>query len=142
MKRADVLSFLLLLTLNVLCAGKDVEIKSPSEKLMVKIIVSEPGLKLNLFNSNKLVLQAEVGSFVFDKNVLLNAYTISNIKQTSKDEEWKPVYGERNSVRDRYNELEITLTDKGASKITLQLIMSVLIFLYLTLILLVRRSIY
>lgn len=122
MKRAIVFSFLLMLTLNVLCAVKDVEIKSPSKKLMVKIVESESGLKLNLFNSNKPVLQAEVGCFVFDKNVLLNAYKISNVKKTSKDEEWKPVYGERNSVRDRYNELEITLTDEGASKITLQLI--------------------
>lgn len=122
MKRAIVFSFLLMLTLNVLCAVKDVEIKSPSKKLMVKIVESESSLKLNLFNSNKPVLQAEVGCFVFDKNVLLNAYKISNVKKTSKDEEWKPVYGERNSVRDRYNELEITLTDEGASKITLQLI--------------------
>ncbi|MCK5368201.1 MAG: glycoside hydrolase family 97 N-terminal domain-containing protein, partial [Cyclobacteriaceae bacterium] len=111
-----------LLVFHVSCAVKDLELKSPSEKLMVKILSGEPGLRLTLFDADKPVLNAEIGSFIFDKNVFLNANVITSVKQTSNDEIWNPVYGERSAVRDRYNELELSLKDKDDPNKTLQLI--------------------
>ena len=79
MKRVIVLSVFFLLMLNVLCAGKDVNIKSPSKKLMVKIAVDVQGLKINLFDSNKPVLEMDAGRFVFNTNEVWNGYYVVSI---------------------------------------------------------------
>ena len=122
MNNSFLVPFFFLITLTISCTKQDIKIQSPSKKLEVKIAVDEEGLKLNLFDSNKPVLNADLGRFVFNNDILRNGYQIEKVKQISKDEEWKPVYGERSTVRNKYNEVEITLTDKEASTKTIQLI--------------------
>ena len=122
MNRFFLVSIFFLITLTISCTRQGIKIQSPSKKLEVKIAVEESGLKLNLFDSNKPVINADLGKFVFNNDVLGNGYEISKAKQTSKDEEWKPVYGERSLVHNKYNEVEITLKDKDASDKTIQLV--------------------
>ncbi|MCF7568773.1 glycoside hydrolase family 97 protein [Sabulilitoribacter arenilitoris] len=100
--------FLCIFTIS--CTESDLEIKSPSEKLEVKISENQSDLILSLYDSKIPILTVNVGSFVFEKNDSLKFDRISEVKQTLFDEEWNPVYGERNVVRNRYNQLELTLT--------------------------------
>ena len=113
MNRYFLVPILFLLFINTSCVRKSVEINSPSSNLVAKITTEDSGLMLTLYNSNEAILDVNVGSFVFNEKDSLRYDQISSIKQTSFDETWKPVYGERNTVRDRYNQLEINLTSKN-----------------------------
>lgn len=125
MKNFILLSMFLLVYLNVLYAGKEVKMESPSKKLMVDITTSEPGLKLQLFDTDKQVVETDIGRFTFNRNFPRIGYTIGSIKQTSQNEIWKPVCGERSSIRNRYNEAEFVLIDKDDADKTLQLILRI-----------------
>ncbi len=114
--------FFSLLTVNALSARHDIKTASPSEKLEVNIAVDTRGVKLILFDSLAPVLEADLGRFVFKGNDLWEAYHISSVKQTSTDEDWNPVYGERNIVHNTYNEVVVTLAGKDTADKRLQLI--------------------
>jgi len=47
-----------------------------------------------------------------DKTSLLNAFSIADVKTSTFDETWKPVWGEVAQVRNHYNELAVTLYQK------------------------------
>ncbi len=54
-----------------------------------------------------------------DKNIkksLLNDFTIVDKKTSSFDETWQPVWGEVSSIRNQYNELEITLIQNETNR--------------------------
>ncbi len=121
MKQLLLLSFSIL-SLNVFCIGKDIALKSPSKKLTVTITSKSSGLSLHLQDSKKSILHADAGKFVFDKAVNQDAYEITDIKKSSSNETWHPVYGEKSTVSNKYNELALTLTDKSNLKNTLNVV--------------------
>lgn len=51
-----------------------------------------------------------------DKVSLLNGFTVTNTKTTAFDETWKPVWGEVKEIRNHYNELSVTLTQKSTDR--------------------------
>lgn len=51
-----------------------------------------------------------------DKKSLLNDFTIVDTKTTTFDENWKPVWGEVATIRNHYNELAVTLNQKGTDR--------------------------
>jgi alpha-glucosidase len=122
MNRLLLLSTVFLISLNFSCTKNVIEIESPSSKLVAEISVVETGLKLELFNLNKPVVNSNLGNFVFDNDVLGNGYQIERIKKIAVNENWKTVYGEKSVVQNNYNEIIISLTDKDASNKSLRLI--------------------
>ena len=44
----------------------------------------------------------------------MGALAVVGQKASSHDETWKPVYGERNSIRDHYNQLTVDLRETAA----------------------------
>jgi hypothetical protein len=53
---------------------------------------------------------------LFDKNSLLNNFTITDTQTSTFDETWKPVLGEEDQIRNHYNELAVTLTQKETDR--------------------------
>lgn len=51
-----------------------------------------------------------------DKKSLLNDFTITDTKTSTFDETWKPVWGEVDHIRNHYNELAVTLNQKGTDR--------------------------
>jgi glucan 1,4-alpha-glucosidase len=51
-----------------------------------------------------------------DKKSLLNDFSISDTKTAAFDESWTPVWGEVKTIRNHYNELAVTLTQKETSR--------------------------
>ena len=51
-----------------------------------------------------------------DKKSLLNDFTIVDSKTATFDETWKPVWGEVAQIRNHYNELAVTLNQKGTDR--------------------------
>lgn len=51
-----------------------------------------------------------------DKKSLLNDFTVVDTKTSTFDETWKPVWGEVDNIRNHYNELAVTLNQKGTDR--------------------------
>ena len=83
MKYVILLFIFLLLTFNVLYAGKEVNMESPSNKLKVDITTSETGLRLRLFINKEQVAEADIARFEFKSNFPRKGYAIGNINGIS-----------------------------------------------------------
>src|SRR5687767_5283760 len=51
-----------------------------------------------------------------DKVSLLNGFAIKEMKTSSFNETWKPVWGEVKTIRNNYNEIAITLNQKATER--------------------------
>lgn len=65
------------------------------------------------YKGTPLLLDSWLGLRLEGQPHLLNGFTISSHYYESKDEEWRPVYGERNRVLDRFNELTVVLSEQS-----------------------------
>jgi len=71
---------------------------------------------------NKPVIEPSgVGIKLSRPQVTLNRFTITAVDSANVDDTWKPVWGEESQIRNQYNELVVSLQDKGGSGIGMRL---------------------
>lgn len=95
------------------------ELKSPNEKLTMVFSLQTDGTPIYSLNykekvvikPSKLGLQLEN-----DKESLLDGFTVIDVKKSTFDETWKPVWGEVATIRNHYNELAVTLNQKETDR--------------------------
>ncbi|MFT7163587.1 MAG: hypothetical protein ACI9CZ_000142, partial [Flavobacterium sp.] len=117
------------------------QLKSPNEKLQMefsllsdgtpsytlnykdKVVIKPSKLGLELKSDKKTMLydltfstSAAEQKLLFDKNSLLNNFTITDTQTSPFDETWTPVWGEQDQIRNHYNELAVTLTQKETDR--------------------------
>ncbi len=103
---------LLILLVNV-CTAQ--ELRSPNGKFtMVFSLLNDGTPMYQLSYKEKIVVKPSALGLELknDKKSLLNDFTVTDTKTTSHDSSWEPVWGEVKTIRDHYNELAITLTQK------------------------------
>ncbi|WP_026715377.1 glycoside hydrolase family 97 protein [Flavobacterium daejeonense] len=106
----------LCLTSNALLAQ---QLKSPNQQLQMEFSLQKdgtPGYSLK-FKDKVVIKPSKLGlELKDDTKSLLNDFVIADTKTTSFDEIWKPVWGEVASIRNHYNELAVTLNQKGTDR--------------------------
>lgn len=70
------------------------------------------GKKLTFENAGDVTIKSSE-----KPNSLYDAFAIQEVKNSSFDETWKPVYGEVNQIRNNYNETAVTLQQKGTGRV-------------------------
>ena len=93
-----------------LCAvgkPKDIKLRSPHKTLQVNIAVDHGQVGLKLKEFKEVLLVVEVGRFVFDQKVVWGQYGVQAVNHVSEREQWQALNGERNTINDCYNEVEI-----------------------------------
>ncbi len=115
MKKKLVIACLLqFFVISCLIAQNPVSLSSPNNSLKIEINLKDsPTKKGELFYSitykNKpVILESPLGVAGWVDNMQLEA-----VKEFSQDKTWKPVYGERASVRDHFNEKTLQLRRHG-----------------------------
>ena len=90
------------------------EITSPNGKLSLKFQLVGAGVPTyQLSFKNKPVLKtSSLGIETSDVASFSSGFTITKTDKSTVDETWKPVMGEQSSIRNNYNELSVTLTQK------------------------------
>ena len=73
------------------------------------------------YKKKKVIEPSELGFVLSKPAVSLTKFTVTAVDSSTKDETWKPVWGEVSQIRNHYNELVMTLADKGASGISLRI---------------------
>jgi alpha-glucosidase len=74
------------------------------------------------FKHKDVVLRSRLGIVTVDLPAWVDGFTLVGDARRAVDEMWKPIYGERGSVRDRYYECTIDLIKDRDSSKTLQVI--------------------
>jgi glucan 1,4-alpha-glucosidase len=116
MKKTLLNGFLWLFMLNLAMAQ---ELKSPNGNVVMQFSLQKDGSpSYQLKYKNKAVIKpSKLGlELKDDAKSLLNDFTVVNTASSTFDETWKPVWGEVASVRNNYNELAVTLNQKGTDR--------------------------
>lgn len=81
-----------------------------------KEIIKPSKLGLELFASENVKFGAEIKKENNPKTSLYNDFTVADVKNTSLDETWQPVWGETKDIRNHYNEMAVTLNQKSTDR--------------------------
>jgi len=101
--------------------AEEVTVGSPDGKLRMKVYEQGGNVYYTVhFDEKPIVLESLLG--INGNGEWKNGMTVGSSEVSSVDETWKPVYGERSLVRDRYNQAEIVLTQAQNTRRTLRLI--------------------
>jgi len=111
--------------LSIICLfsvfSKEITIHSPDGKYLMKIYEKDENLWYTIgYEGKPVVLQSQLG--INGNGEWKTGIAIDRSVETSVDTSWKPVYGERNLIRDKYNQYMITLTIATNPRQRLQLI--------------------
>jgi len=108
--------------------GQTITVSSPDTQLTLTFSVADtPGEAGCLFYTLKyrnmpVVLESRLGIITVDLPAWTSGFSIAGVSRRSQDTVWTPVYGERDRVRDNYNECTIHLIRDRDTNLTLQVI--------------------
>lgn len=91
----------------------ETEVVSPDRQIRMRLSTSEQGQVFYSvdYQGAPVLLNSRLGLALQDAPALIDSLTIVDSTARSCDETWKPVLGERSTIRDHYNELLVELTD-------------------------------
>lgn len=96
-------------------------ITSPDKKLILSFALTvegEPSYQLS-FANKPVIAASKLGIELKDQPSLTNGFVVGNTDTLTKDESWKPVWGEVNQIRNHYRELTVTLKQPTSNGRTL-----------------------
>jgi len=120
--RTIICSIVIIMLLSNCTDQKPISVSSPTNNLEAEIANTGEGIKLELKSAGEFLFNADLVRFIFAEDSLLNGYKILENKRFSSDETWRPVYGEKSTISDRYNAVEISLAGPEGQKEILKLI--------------------
>lgn len=91
------------------------EISSPDKNLKLKFSLTANGTPTYELNyKNKAVIKtSKLGIETKDVPSFLDGFTVTKVENATFDETWTPVWGEQKNIKNNYNELLITLSQKS-----------------------------
>jgi len=111
--------------------GQSLSIASPDANLLFKFFVEDAEEEKGClfyslsYRDENVVLKSRLGIATVDLPSWINGFTLIDHTRQSVDETWKPVYGERSTVRNRYNECTINLIKDDEKNNTFRVIVRV-----------------
>ena len=105
----------------LLCAAgmlKAQSLTSPNGELQMNFSVSPQGEPVyDLAYKGRTVLKpSKLGLELKDDPGLMDGFSIADVKTTTFDETWEPVWGEEKQIRNHYNEMAVTLNQKAQER--------------------------
>lgn len=92
------------------------ELISPNGNITMRFITSEQGRPQYelIYKSRQVIKSSGLGFELKDRNIsLMEGFAVDRIETSSKDETWRPVWGEEDQIRNHYNELLVHLIQKN-----------------------------
>ncbi len=110
--------FIFLLSVKFLVAQSPNQLSSPDGKLLFSLSLSNEGAPLYTvsYQQTPIVYSSNMGLNGWEKG-----FTVTDVSFAKKDTSWKPVYGERNIVRDQYAGMIITLLKGNNERTKMQI---------------------
>lgn len=121
---------ILFISANLVADADDINhiyISSPDKTIQLVITTEVDGrifYEVN-YKTKPVIYLSGLGMTLKSPAVSLNNFDVNGIDSSAVDETWKPVWGEVSSIRNRYKQLVLKLTDRSGSGIQLQMIFRV-----------------
>ena len=93
-------------------------IKSPNGELQMQFDIesdSTPVYSLS-YNGKEVIEPSKLGLDLKEQEDLLSGFAIAEVKESSYDNTWTPVWGETKEIRNHYNELEVILDQPSTDR--------------------------
>jgi alpha-glucosidase len=125
--RLPLVFFLLLASASPLHA-QPIVTSSPDNALRLTLTIdSVNGMQGCVFyelshKGRSVILPSRLGLVTADLPFWLDGFTVTGHRRRTVDESWRPVYGERSTVRDHYNECTTSLIQNGDSTRRLEIV--------------------
>ncbi len=121
-----VLCFVVCLFIGKVNAQDSLQVSSPDGKLSYRFILNADG-KIAYevqYKQRPIILPSGLGltKAQYAGNNWNSQFSITKTEKKSTNSVWKPVYGERSEIADKYNELVVALETKNRAGITMQII--------------------
>jgi alpha-glucosidase len=98
-------------------AGADTPLQmvSPDGRLNLELTVGDEALTYSLrYGDRTVLLDSPLGFDLAGVPDMDKAWVLQSEERSAHDETWAPVYGERNEIRDHYNQLAVELEERDA----------------------------
>lgn len=99
-----------------------VEIASPDGQVRLRIEARDRPSYQVFYKGTPLLLESGLGLLFDGEAPLASFLQIQNVRETKQSSEWKPVYGERSLIPDRYHQVILDLVETIPPRRTLTLI--------------------
>lgn len=95
--------------------SQSLDLASPDGQVAVQLQQTDSGgLRYSVrYNNKPVITPSRLGLVLKDAPPLVEGFQVINVTRSKHDQTWKPVYGERSEVRDRYHELVVELQEKA-----------------------------
>lgn len=98
-------------------SGNDVSISSPGNKNTIEFLLVNGKPMYQVSHAGKVVIKPSAMGFNFKgEKASLDTMEIVSSEKTSFDETWKQVWGEKQEIRNNYNQLSVSLQEKSERK--------------------------
>ncbi|MDR6844685.1 glycoside hydrolase family 97 catalytic domain-containing protein [Flavobacterium granuli] len=115
--------FLLLSIFQTVYAQKNYELISPNKKLKMTVSQSkEDGVTYSFIADGKLLIKPSQLGLALDGNSSTNNWVVAKSENRKVNTVWKPVWGKRAVVADKFNEITLLLEGDGNVKPNLKII--------------------
>jgi len=113
---------LLLISCNQQPKKVSEELNSPNLKNKITFELNDGVASYSVSHREKTVISPSLLGFVFKNNDSLSSnFEVIKLENTSIDETWEQVWGEKNSIQNNYSQLSVLLQEKSESKRNLEI---------------------
>lgn len=97
---------------NASCSQEKLTAYSPDEKIKVVFDLNESRPEYSItYNGQQIVLNSAMGFILKDQPSLTEGFEIRGSKITTYDNTWEQVWGEKQTIRNHYNQLRVDLQE-------------------------------
>ncbi len=104
------------LALSVVASAKDVKVSSPDGELTVTVGVEGGKAWYSVVRGTEAVINRSELGFVLKDGDFKDNFKMGKVARGTLDETWSQPWGEDAQVRNHYNEMRVTLQEKGGQK--------------------------
>lgn len=91
-------------------------LESPSKNLNADVRVEHKNVQISLSAGEEKIVDTQTLQFTLDKEIIEGNWQVINQIRNSVDQTWQPIYGEKSSIPELYNELILSLQSDGNQK--------------------------
>jgi alpha-glucosidase len=106
---------------TVACAAEPVRVTSPDGHVVVDFAVKAVGAEQGCpvysvsYKGKPVILDSRLGLALKDAPPLAAGFEVAGVTRASRTEDWRPPYGEREVIADRFSEAVVELREKGGA---------------------------
>lgn len=102
------------------------QLQSPDQHINLTLSLSDKSLTYSVNYKNKAVIKPSALGFAFKDQPLLQAHLKADkVQNQSHNSSWQPVWGQRDTIVDHYNEISLDLSEQGDKARQMQLVFRV-----------------